>query len=251
LIVAAGLAYRTISERGPLITITFETGEGLEEGKTKLQYLSIPVGIVETIDLSKGAPGVIVEVRVKPEGAARITEGTRFWVVRPRIGSSGISGFETLLSGAYITLDPGPRDAKIERSFKGLEDPPMIIDQPDALRLELTTNDLGDISTGSPIYYRDIRVGKVVGYELGDKDQNITIHIAIAHKHANLVNANTHFWNVSGFELDASFSGIEARLESLRSLILGGIDFDTHGAPGAIAKNGDHYSLYDRPQAIE
>jgi len=248
LIVAAGLAYRTISERGPLITITFETGEGLEEGKTKLQYLSIPVGIVETIDLSKGAPGVIVEVRVKPEGAARITEGTRFWVVRPRIGSSGISGFETLLSGAYITLDLGPRDAKIERSFKGLEDPPMIIDQPDALRLELTTNDLGDISTGSPIYYRDIRVGKVVGYELGDKDQNITIHIAIAHKHANLVNANTHFWNVSGFELDASFSGIEARLESLRSLILGGIDFDTHGAPGAIAKNGDHYSLYDGPK---
>jgi len=248
LIVAAGLAYRTLSERGPLITITFETGEGLEEGKTTLQYLSIPVGIVETIDLSKGDPGVIVKVRVKPDGAGRITEGTRFWVVRPRIGASGISGIGTLLSGAYITLDLGPRDAKIERSFKGLEDPPLIVDHPDALRLELMTESLGDISGGSPIYYRDIRVGKVVGYELGDKDQDVTIHIAIAHKHANLINANTHFWNVSGFELDASFSGIEANLASLRSLISGGINFDTHGAPGASAKNGDRYSLYEGPK---
>jgi len=248
LIVAAGLAYRTLSERGPLVTITFETGEGLEAGKTTLQYLSIPVGIVETIDLSKDAPGVIVEVRVKPNGAARITEGTRFWVVRPRIGASGISGFETLLSGAYIAVDLGPRDAKVERSFKGLEDPPMVIDHPDALRLELTADALGDISNGSPVYYRDIRVGKVVGFDLDDTSRGVTIHIAIAHKHANLINANTHFWNASGFEVEASFSGIEAKLDSLRSLLAGGISLDTHGTPGPAAKNHDHFPLYEGPK---
>jgi paraquat-inducible protein B len=248
LIVAAGLAYRTISERGPLITITFETGEGLEEGKTTLQYRSIPFGLVEKIDLSKDAKGVIVQARIKPTSASHITEGTRFWVVRPRVGASGISGFQTLLSGAYITLEMGPPGAKKMRSFKGLEDPPMVVDHPDALRLELTTSALGDISGGSPIYYRDIPVGKVIGYELGDDSEGVTIHVAIAHEHANLVNANTHFWNVSGFELDASFSGIEANLESLRSLISGGINFDTHGAPGASAKNGDRFSLYKGPK---
>jgi paraquat-inducible protein B len=248
LIVAAGLAYRTLSERGPLITITFETAEGLEAGKTTLQYRSVNFGIVEEIDLSENTDGVIVHARVSPSAAKHITEGTRFWVVRPRVGASGISGFQTLLSGAYITNELGPPDAAKKRSFKGLDEPPMVVDHPDALRLELTTDALGDISGGSPIYYRNIQVGKVAGYELGDKDQGVTIHLAITHEHANLVTANTHFWNVSGFELDASFSGIEANIGSLRSLISGGISFDTHGAPGTSAKNGDRYSLYEGPK---
>jgi paraquat-inducible protein B len=243
LIVAGGLAYRTISERGPLITISFETAEGLEEGKTTLQYRSVAIGMVESIELSKD--GVVVRARINPAATQHVTEGSRFWVVRPRVGAGGITGFGTLLSGAYITLDPGLPDAKKARHFKGLEYPPMIIDHPDALLLELTADTLGDISDGSPIYYRDIRVGKVVGSKLDKKSKGVTIHIAIAHEHAHLIDSNTHFWNVSGFELEASFSGIEAKLDSLRSLILGGIGFETHGVPGAAVKNGDSFLLYE------
>jgi paraquat-inducible protein B len=248
LIVAAGLAYRTLSERGPLITITFETAEGLEEGKTTLQYRSVPFGMVEEIDLSTDAGGVIVHARISPDSVKHITEGSRFWVVRPRIGAGGISGFGTLLSGAYITVDLGPSDAKKARRFEGLDDPPMIVDHPDALRLKLTADALGDISEGSPIYYRDIRVGKVVGSELDEKNRGVTIHIAIADEYAHLVDSNTHFWNISGFEVEASFSGVDAKLNSLRSLIVGGISFDTHGAPGAAAKNHDRFHLYEGPK---
>jgi len=248
LIVAAGLAYRTISERGPLISITFETAEGLEEGKTTLQFRSVAFGMVEQIDFSEDVDGVIVHARIHPSSAKHITEGSRFWVVRPRIGAGGISGFGTLLSGAYITVDLGPTDAKKARRFEGLDDPPMIIDHPDALRLELTTDALGDISDGSPVYYRDIRVGKVVGFDLDDKSRGVTLHIAIAREHANLINANTHFWNASGFEVVASFSGIEAKLDSLRSLLSGGISLDTHGSPGSAAKNHDRFPLYEGPK---
>jgi paraquat-inducible protein B len=248
LIVAAGLAYRTLSERGPLITITFKTGDGLEEGKTTLQYRSIPFGTIETIDLTKDVGGVIVRARIKPSAASHITEGTRFWVVRPRVGASGISGLGTLLSGAYITVDLGPPNAAKARSFEGLEEPPMIIDDPKALRLVLDADALGDLSNGSPIYYRGIQVGEIAGYELDDKSQGVKIHAAIDHGHAHLVRANTHFWNIGGFELDASFSGIEANLESLQSLIVGGVAFDTHGTPGAGAKNDDRFSLYEGPK---
>ena len=248
LIVAAGLAFRTIMERGPLIAITFDTAAGLEEGKTTLQYRAVPFGVVESIDFSKDASSVIVHARIARKSAHRMTEGSRFWVVRPRIDTSGVSGLGTLLSGAFITVELGPTDAKKALSFKGLDDPPMIVDHPNALRLELTTKSLGDISAGSPIYYHDILVGKVAGFELDEKDKSVTVHIAIDHDHAHLVHANTHFWNASGFEMEVSFSGIEAKLNSLRSLIVGGISLDTHGTPGAAAKNGDRFPLYEGPK---
>jgi paraquat-inducible protein B len=245
LIVAAGLAYRTITERGPLITITFETGDGIEVDKTTLQYRAVPFGTVEEVSLGEDIHKVEVRARISPDSAKHITKGTRFWVVRPRVGASGISGLGTLLSGAYIAVEPGPAEAPAELNFVGLEEPPLIIGDAKALSIVLEADALRDLSSGSPVYYRDIQAGTIVGHEIDAKSQKIQIRLAVDHEHAALVRKNSHFWNVGGVEMDASFTGVELNLESLRSLIAGGIAFDTHGAQGEPAKEGDRFALYD------
>jgi paraquat-inducible protein B len=245
LIVAGGLAYRTITERGPLITITFETADGIEADKTTLQYRSVPFGMVEEVSLAKDAGKVEVRARIKPSAEKHITKGTRFWVVRPRVGASGISGLGTLLSGAYIAVELGPLDAPTERNFVGLEEPPLIVGDSKALSIVLEADALRDLATGSPVYHRDIVVGTILGHAFDAKSEKVTIRLAIDQEYAALVRENSHFWNVGGVELDASFTGVELNLQSLRSLLAGGIAFDTHGPPAEPAKQGERFALYE------
>lgn len=248
-VIAGGLAYRTLSQRGPLIEINFTDAEGIEVGKTEIRYRAVAFGVVESLDVADDLQSVVVGARVSRRSAKGMREGARFWVVRPRVGAGGISGLGTLISGSYIAFTAGPPDGAPTRRFKGLEEPPLDVGDPNALRIELVAERVGDVANGSPVYHRDIQVGRIVGHELNTDGHGITIHALIEAKHAKLVDTNSHFWNVSGIELDASFTGVNLSVESLQALLAGGVSFDTPGSPGTPAKSGARYSLYANEQA--
>lgn len=229
-LVGLSLVVRSWMHIGPTITITFESADGLEVGQTKLRYKDVVIGQVTDLRVAPDRENVIVSVQLDREGSDYITQqGTRFWVVRPRLGISGVSGLGTLLSGAYIAVDTRPELAGNDDvfHFKGLETPPEITSGRPGTRYTLTAPDLGSLDIGSPVYYRRITVGQVIGYSLDMSGNAVNIQIFVDAPNDRFITQSTRFWNASGFNVDFSASGLKVETESLVSVVAGGVAFDS------------------------
>ena len=243
---AAGwLGWRTLSERGPVISISFASVEGLEAGKTKIKHNDVELGVIESLRPTSDLAHVAVIARMSKFAEGHLTEGTRFWIVRPRFSVEGISGLNTLVSGAYVELDPGTGPATSR--FTGLEEPPVIAANEPGVTYTLHATRLGSIAQSAPIYYRGIKVGQVLGVSLSDADGSVTVRIFIRAPHDRLVREGTRFWNASGIAMTAGDDGLKIQVESLWTLLAGGIDFDVPpGAePGDAVKANASFTLYD------
>jgi paraquat-inducible protein B len=220
------LAVKTIAERGPTIQIEFKTASGLAAGQTKVKFKDVDVGQVTAVDVSADLKTVIVTAELKHVFADFLTENTRFWVERPRVSASGISGLETLLSGAFIALDP-VTEGRPRRDFKGLEEPPLFTTSEPGRRFVLRAPTLGSLNIGSPVYYRQIQVGQVAGYALDPDGRAVSIEVFVSSPHDALVSPQTRFWNASGIDFSLSSAGVKVDTLSLLSVLIGGISFDT------------------------
>src|SRR5579862_6741313 len=200
--IAAGwLAWRSFSERGPTITITFTNVEGLAAGKTKIKHNDVELGTIETLEPTADLSHVVATARMSKIVEDHLSEGTRFWIVRPRFSVEGISGLSTLISGAYVELDPGEGPAT--RRFTALEEPPVITANEPGVTYTLHATRLGSIGQSAPVYYRGLQVGQVLGSELSDADGSVTVRIFIRSPHDQLVREGTRFWNASGITVSA------------------------------------------------
>lgn len=224
-LIAGYLGYRTIMERGPLLTLTLDSADGLQTGQTQLKYKAVALGTVESIDLAPNNGHVVVKVRMNNIGERFLTSHARFWVVRPRLALSDLSAVETIVSGAYITVDPGKPGGDYQTHFTGLEQPPGVRSDEPGHTYTLTAYKLGSISTGSPIFYRDISVGEVLGYDIGDGLGPIKISVFIRAPFDNLVRPDSRFWNSSGVSFGISGGVLQLQMQSLQALVAGGITF--------------------------
>ncbi len=226
-IIGAGLAYKTVTEKGPTITVVFKDGGGLEEDKTRIKYRSVEVGVVKTVALSEDLSHVVVTAELHKSAEPHLKEGTQFWLVRPRISATRVTGLETLVSGVYVEMEPGPGKAAL--AFTALENPPVVRKDAPGIKYVLKADSLGSLNNGSPIFFRDIQVGEVLGYEITDDTQGVDLHIFIKEPYDKLVRRESKFWNLSGFEASVTADGIKMRTESLASMLAGGIAFYTPG----------------------
>lgn len=225
LLVGAWLMISTVTGQGPVAQISFQTAEGIEVGKTKVRYKSVEIGVVEAVRFADGFGSVLLTVQFNPETEHFLRRNTRFWVVKPQLSVRGVSGLSTLVSGSYIEIDPGP--GAEQRFFVGLEEQPVIAGDAQGVRLTLVTDDLGSVDTGSPIYYRGILAGEVLGHELGTDRRSVYVHVFVRAPFDQLVRGNSRFWNVSGVDVSMSADGFQVRTASIQSLMFGGIAFDT------------------------
>nr|WP_313404978.1 MlaD family protein [Pseudomonas sp.] len=227
LLIGGWLAWRAYSDAGIQIELIFASGEGIQAGKTELMYKGMAVGKVTDIslDTSEKKRGVVAKLEVNQELEQYLRSGTRFWLVKPNVSLAGISGLETLVSGNYITFSPGSGDTT--RSFTALaQEPPMSDDVP-GLHITLKAERLGSLNRDSPVFYRQIQVGQVKSYTLGEDQSTVEVKVFIEPKYAHLVRKHTRFWNASGISVDADLSGFKLRSESLASIVAGGIAFAT------------------------
>ena len=253
LLIAGWLAWDTLSKRGPTITVTFESAEGLVAGQSQVKYKDVVMGMVKSFTLSPDLTHVIVTAQMKPEAAALLTSRARFWVVKPRLFAGSISGLETVLSGAYIALLPSTEKAPAAHDFKGLEDPPVMQSDVPGHTFLLKAERLGSISAGSPVFYRGLDVGEVLGWDIADMAESVTLHAFVRSPFDQYVHEETHFWNVSGVSLDLGAEGVRLRVESLRALLLGGIAFDTppHPHTPMVTAQDAVFPLYDDKLAAD
>ncbi len=226
--IGAWLAIRAYAETGPTITITFLGAEGLEAGQTRIRHKDVDIGKVTAISLSRDLSHVVVKAEMKREAAGLLSENSRFWVVRARIGTSGISGLGTLLSGAYIGMDPGKpgETTRFARDYKGMEAPSIDTSQRPGALFELRAEKLGSLSIGSPVHFRQIRVGEVVGFDLDKQGTAVSIKIFINAPYSGLIRTDTRFWDAGGVDLVVDANGIRMHSDSMVDLLLGGIAFE-------------------------
>ncbi len=247
------VAVTRILTQGPKITIVFRTAEGLEAGKTKIRYNGVDVGTLTTIRLSDDHQRVVAHAEMEPKTQDFLVEDTRFWVVRPRISGGTVSGLGTLISGAYVGMDIG-HSRNNKRDFVALDTPPVVTADVPGRFFVLKTPTLGSLDYGTPIYFRRLQVGEVTSYALDDDGQALTVKVFVKAPYDQYVTSNARFWHASGIDLSLSPSGLNVQTESLVSILLGGIAFETP-VTGRVLPAADAdtvFTLYrDRSEAFE
>ncbi len=245
LVLAGWLVWKHYHDKGPLAYVRFSTADSIEAGKTEVRCRSVRVGLVERIALADDLKSVVAEVRIDPESEDLLKRGSRFWVVRPRVSASTISGLSTLITGAYIELEPGDGPAPVHH-YDGLEEPPVTSANVPGLRLTLVAEDAGSLTAGSPIYYRGFEVGRVERRTLDIDNRRIRFDVFIEEDYAALVRQGTCFWNTSGIDVTAGADGFKLSTPSFQAMVSGGASFAVPrgGTPGAPANDGMAFSLY-------
>ncbi|MBV9345040.1 MAG: MCE family protein [Gammaproteobacteria bacterium] len=243
-LVALGVAVQRLLAEGPSVDIVFSNGNGIEAGKTLIKYKDVNIGQVTSVRLIDKFSRVRVTARVAKSAAGLMVEGTKFWVVAPHIGLTGVSGISTLLSGNYIGVQPG-HSARAAREFVGLDEQPRITDEA-GRRFRLTSATLGSLDVGSPVYYRSLRVGQIESHHLANDGQSFDIGVFIAEPYVRLIRAQTRFWNAGGIDVSIGENGVDIRTASLLALLAGGVSFDTpdFGIGSPAASEGAAFELH-------
>ncbi|TPG44892.1 MCE family protein [Roseomonas nepalensis] len=227
LLVAGYLGWRSLSDRGPLVTVTFRNADGLTAGQTAVRYKAVQVGTVEAVRLSDDLRQVRAAIRMNAEIAPRLTERARFWVVRPRLTAGNVSGLETIVSGSFIEFDPGSEQGEARRDFTGLDDPPGVRSDEPGRVFTLEARRAGSLDRGSPVIFHDVNVGEVLGLDAPGLDGKVNLRAFVRAPYDRYLREGSRFWNASGVNLRVGAEGVKLELESLRALLSGGVAFDT------------------------
>lgn len=230
ILVGAGLAAKVVLERGPTITISFKSGEGLEAGKTHVKYKEVDIGLVKTVALSDDRNLVIATVELDKEASDFLLEDTRFWIVRPRITASGVTGLGTLLAGPFIAVDVGESTTKRE-DFVALDVPPIVTGDTPGREFVLRAANLGSLDVGVPVYFRRLTVGEVVAYDLDKDGKGVSVRVFVHAPYDKYVTNDTRFWNASGIDVSLNAAGLQVLTESFVSILIGGIAFEAPPEP--------------------
>ena len=244
-LIGAWLAVQAFIERGPTVTIKFKTAEGLEAGKTKIKYKEVDIGLVTEVALGEDRKTVVATAEFKKQAESFLVEDTRFWVVRPRIAGGQVSGLGTLLSGSYVGIDPGKATTS-RRRFTGLETAPIVTGDRPGRPFVLRADELGSLEIGSPVYFRRLQVGEVIGFKLAQDGTAVSFRIFVRAPYDRFVTAGSRFWNASGVDVALDAAGFRVQTQSLISILLGGIAFQSPPdvQPGPPSEPNTEFTLF-------
>lgn len=257
-LVAVGIAFERIWSEGPTITVVFKSAQGIEAGKSFIRFKDVNIGQVTAVHLSADYGKVEVTAKIARDAAGLMVEDAQFWVVRPRITLSEISGLNTLLSGNYIAFEAG-RSSAAQRSFAGLDTPHIPGASVEGRRFTLKAANLGGAGAGSPVYYHRVPVGQVVSYDLTADGKAVDIQVFVNAPYDQYVKSETRFWNAGGLDVSVGANGVNVRAESLAALLSGSLAFDTPAfavttdpaaADTVFTLHGDQATAMRKPDSI-
>lgn len=245
ILIGGWLIYQNVSSVGPVARVRFDTADGIAAGKTEVRCRSVRVGTVEEVELAPDLNSVLVHIRMDPHAENLLRRGSRFWVVRPRVSGTDISGLGTLITGAYIEMEPGTSPEPWTK-FRGRETPPTTNRSIPGLRFTLNADDAGSLTAGSPIYYLGFEVGRIETRKLDLAQNRVVYEAFIKENYRSLVTESTRFWNTSGIDISAGADGFRVRTPSFQAMVSGGISFGLPDGlpPGKAATDDAVFTLF-------
>lgn len=245
LLIALGIAWQAISSRGPLIEVRFEAAEGIRAEATELRFRDVRVGIVEKVRFASDMSHVLAEIRVDKELAPFLDEDAQFWIVKPQVTARGVSGLQTVLSGSYIEGSWNEVRGTPQKTFVGLPRAPLVRNGGEGLQIVLRAPHGGQLGNGAPIIYRGVQVGFIDQPELTATGDSVQAQAFIESPHDRLITTATRFWGASGFSVNLGAGGVSLNVESLATLIEGGVSFSTVSSDARPVQQGRVFSVYN------
>ncbi len=233
-------------KQGPVIKISFNESAGLQAGKTKLRYRGVVIGNVDKVEIAESIEEVIVSVSLNKDAERFAVEGSKFWVVQPKVDFQGVSGLDTLFEGTYISAQPGSTTT-YKNEFKGQMRDDSFISTADTVTYYLESTNSDSINGGDSVTFRGLHVGQVTKVTLSKTAQTIIVQINIPYKFVRLIRSNTVFWKKAGIQANLGLFSSEVKINSLESILKGGIDFFTPNNFGPIAKPQATFTLLAKP----
>jgi len=242
-------AWQNYADRGTLITIVFENSSGVSAGETKIKYRDVTVGEVEEVAFSDGLTEVLVHARIDKTVAPYLDDDAEFWIVRPDVSVRGITGLETVLSGVYIEGNWDTEADVAQFEFYGLDAPNLTRASQRGTSVVLRADDGGSLSAGAPVLHKGLQVGYLEEPQLSFDGNQVVVSAFIESPYDRRITTSTRFWDTSGFSLSFGAGGVSLDVNSLASLIEGGIEFDTVVSGGAPVNSGHRFDIYENQQA--
>ncbi|MGB3244187.1 MAG: MlaD family protein [Sulfitobacter sp.] len=244
LAVALGVAWKSYSDRGPLIVVEFLKGTGIAAGETELKYRDITVGNVEKVGFTNGLERVTASIRLNKDVAPYVDSGSVFWIVQPEVSAQGITGLSTVLSGVYIEGSWDDEIGTPSYRFQGNPEPPLIKSGEPGLEIAFRTTANGQLTDNAPILYKGIEVGRVGRAKIDPRNATAIVEALIYEEHRVLINESTRFWDASGFSVNIGPAGAEINFSSLATLVGGGITFNTFVSGGGRVADGTVFEIF-------
>ena len=219
------LAIRTLAQRGPEVTIAFKAAAGISAG-TKVLHKSVELGAVTAVVLAADMSHVDAIIRMSRDAKPLLTQNARFWVVRPELSGGTVSGLNTLFSGSYIDIDPGTKGGPTQTRFVGLEQPPGVrSDQPGTTYM-LHAPTIASLNSGTPVFYRDVVVGEVLGNRIPEGTEAITGDVFVRAPYDKRVRTGSVWWQYSGVATSWEANGVSLAVPSTQAVLSGGVAFN-------------------------
>lgn len=231
-------------QQGSEIKISFEDGTSLQADKTRLRFRGVTIGVVKAVSISEDGKDVLATVALQNDAQHFAVEGSKFWVVSPKVNLQGITGLETILDGTYIAAQPGPQGSSVKRDFNGKLERDNSSSLEGTVAYYLEARNVESVGPGDLVTFRGLAVGSVTKVNLSKTAQTAIIQINVQNKFVRLIRTNTVFWRKVAVQADMGlFSGAKIKINSLETMLRGGIDFFTPDNPGEIANADSHFTL--------
>ncbi|WP_312268991.1 intermembrane transport protein PqiB [Pseudescherichia sp.] len=251
-LIGAWILFYHYSHQGPEVTLITTNAEGIEAGKTTIKSRSIDVGVVESATLTDDLTHVEIKARLNADMQKLLHGDTVFWVVKPQVGREGISGLGTLLSGAYIELQPGTKGG-VRDDYQLLDSPPLAPPDAKGIRVVLDSKKAGQLAPGDPVLFRGYRVGSVETSVFDPQKRTMSYQLFINAPNDRLVTSNVRFWKDSGIAVDLTSAGMRVEMGALTTLFGGGVSFDVPDGIdlGQPVAEKTEFDLYDNQRSIQ
>ena len=246
-LISGWLIFDYYNQRGPTVKIMFDDAAGIQVEKTRVKFRGVSIGTVKDVYLSKGEKDVVAEIVLRRDAKRFAVEGSKFSLVTPKVGFQGVSGLETLFDGTYIAVLPGPEDGKQKTEFHAQSNSNATDPLDDTSSYLVETTNVENINPGDAITYRGMKIGSVTRMNLGKDSRTILMQINVENRYVKVVRVNTIFWNKVGVQAKLGLFGSEIKVNSLDSIMNGGLEIATPSPAGALAKGGHKFSLAPAP----
>ncbi len=243
LAIVAYLGFQQVTSTGPSVTVIFPTAGGIKANQTKVEYEGATVGQVDTVTFEKDLRHVKATLQMNPDMAGHLGPGTRFWIAgHPSI--TDLASVKSVITGPHIGVEPHP--GPTQDHYVGLGRRPVNANNTKGTHYVLQASQLGTITRGSVISYRDMKVGEVEDATLEKDHKHFRIDIFVDAPYDQLIHTGTRFWDAGAVQLSLASGGPQLEFHSLPALFQGAVGFETPDSPaaGPVAKDGSKFPLY-------
>lgn len=250
------IAYESYMKKGTNISVIFKSAEGLKENVTPLEYKGLQLGKVTKISMHEDLKSVKVNILVDNEVAKYVaSEGSSFWIKKPTVSLTKISGLSTLISGYKIELSPTFKTQEeydkgnSKYFFNGLDTQPNDEFDDEGYYISLIANDKDNVEVGTPIFYNKFQIGEIIAKEFIFEKVYFTAYIY--DKFNYLVNKSSQFVINEALKVSYGASGLNIEVGSLYSALVGGVTIITPNKEAEKISKDEAYILYGKKDDLK